>query len=332
MVKLDKKDKKILYQLDINSRQSNAQIAKKVGLSEQVVGYRIKRLINLGIIEKFLTFLNSARIGFTHFKVYLRLQNLSPKIENDFIKTLVNNPYSFWVVSCRGKWDIIASFFAEDVKIFGKIFRDILNEYDQYISQRNVTAIEEAPSFTRGYLLPEIERKELEYGGIPEVIKLKEDEIMILNLISQNARISLLEIANKLKISSEAVRQKIKKLEKERIIQGYGTILNLKKIEYEHYLVSITLNKLDEQTWKKLSHFVKVSKNILYMPKCIGNHDIDFEMEVKNNEEFNQIVSDFRTQFNILVRDFESNIIVKQHKFDYFPMGDYLIKNIKSLS
>ena len=63
------------------------------------------------------------------------------------------------------------------------------------------------------------------------------------------------------------------------------------------------------------------------MPKCIGSHDIDFEMKVQGNDEFNQIMNDFRTQFNILVRDFDSNIIVKQHKFDYFPMGNKILKN-----
>ena len=34
-IKLDKKDRKILYQLDINSRQTLSQLAKKVGLSKQ---------------------------------------------------------------------------------------------------------------------------------------------------------------------------------------------------------------------------------------------------------------------------------------------------------
>ena len=52
-MKLDLKDKKILYELDRNSRQSNKQIAKKVGLSEQVVGNRIRRLQEWGIIEYF---------------------------------------------------------------------------------------------------------------------------------------------------------------------------------------------------------------------------------------------------------------------------------------
>ena len=52
--KIEDKDKKILYELDRNSRQSNKQIAKKGGLSEQVVGNRIRRLQEWGIIEYFI--------------------------------------------------------------------------------------------------------------------------------------------------------------------------------------------------------------------------------------------------------------------------------------
>jgi DNA-binding Lrp family transcriptional regulator len=55
MLKIDLKDRKILYQLDINSRQSYSQIAKKVGLSKTVLVYRINRLKEKGVIRKFYT-------------------------------------------------------------------------------------------------------------------------------------------------------------------------------------------------------------------------------------------------------------------------------------
>ena len=42
-IKLDLKDKKILTLLDEDSRYSNSQIAKKVGLSKPAVEYRLKR-------------------------------------------------------------------------------------------------------------------------------------------------------------------------------------------------------------------------------------------------------------------------------------------------
>ena len=38
---IDLKDRKILYQLDSNCRQSNTQIGKNVGLKKDVVSYRI---------------------------------------------------------------------------------------------------------------------------------------------------------------------------------------------------------------------------------------------------------------------------------------------------
>ena len=50
-IKLDLKDRKILYELDMNSRKSNTEIAKKVGLSKQVVGFRIKKLIDEKIVS-----------------------------------------------------------------------------------------------------------------------------------------------------------------------------------------------------------------------------------------------------------------------------------------
>ena len=49
MVKLDVKDRKILFQLTLNSRQSFNQIGKKVGLTKDVVAYRVKKLQENGI-------------------------------------------------------------------------------------------------------------------------------------------------------------------------------------------------------------------------------------------------------------------------------------------
>jgi len=65
MENLDLKDRKILYELDLNCRQSNAQIGKKVGLSKEVVKYRIKRMEEEGIISGYWTEIDSYRLGYT---------------------------------------------------------------------------------------------------------------------------------------------------------------------------------------------------------------------------------------------------------------------------
>ena len=51
MVKIDLKDRKILYHLDLDARQSLTQVGKKVGLKKDVVAYRVQRMQKDGIIK-----------------------------------------------------------------------------------------------------------------------------------------------------------------------------------------------------------------------------------------------------------------------------------------
>ena len=59
MIKLDLKDRKILYELDLDARQPLTQIGKKVGLSKDVVSYRMKKLQDEGIIKNYYTVIDA---------------------------------------------------------------------------------------------------------------------------------------------------------------------------------------------------------------------------------------------------------------------------------
>jgi len=79
MIKLDLKDKKLLYQLDINSRQSYKEIGKKIGLSKDAVSYRIKQLQEEGIIRQFHTVIDVGKLGLISFRLYLKFQNTNQR-------------------------------------------------------------------------------------------------------------------------------------------------------------------------------------------------------------------------------------------------------------
>ena len=94
-MKLDLKDKKILYELDLNSRATLNEIAKKVGLSKQVVDYRLKNLIKESAIKQFYTVINFSKLGYTQYKLYLKFQNVNPETEKEIIAYWVNNKNFF---------------------------------------------------------------------------------------------------------------------------------------------------------------------------------------------------------------------------------------------
>ena len=55
---LSKKDKQVLKELDINSRQSISQIAKKTHINKETVNYTIKKLEKDEIIQGYFSLVN----------------------------------------------------------------------------------------------------------------------------------------------------------------------------------------------------------------------------------------------------------------------------------
>lgn len=64
MEKLDLKDRKILYHLDLDSRQSFRSLGKKVGLSKDIVASRVKKLQEKGIIKGFFAVVDYSKLGY----------------------------------------------------------------------------------------------------------------------------------------------------------------------------------------------------------------------------------------------------------------------------
>ena len=68
MVKLDKKDKKLIDELRRNSRQPLTNLARAARLSKENCIYRLKRLEKL-LSLKYITVINYAKLGLTKLRV-----------------------------------------------------------------------------------------------------------------------------------------------------------------------------------------------------------------------------------------------------------------------
>ena len=75
-MKLDLRDLKILHELGLDSRQTNSEIGKRVGISQQAVSYRIKQLLDKGIITEFFTVINFGFFGYSKERLFGSLEKL----------------------------------------------------------------------------------------------------------------------------------------------------------------------------------------------------------------------------------------------------------------
>ncbi len=59
----DLKDRRILLELDFGARRSDADIAKRIGLTKESTSYRIRRMLSSGTVRHFHTMLDTTQLG-----------------------------------------------------------------------------------------------------------------------------------------------------------------------------------------------------------------------------------------------------------------------------
>ena len=121
-VPLDLKDKKILLELDFNARQSNSEIAKKVGLSKQGVDYKIKNMISKGIITGFYPVINITKLGYYYCRLFIKFQNLTKNKEEEIFSYFKAHKRINWIVKFYGTYDVVMASYVKSVSEFKGIF------------------------------------------------------------------------------------------------------------------------------------------------------------------------------------------------------------------
>lgn len=101
---LDIKDKKILFELDFNARKTDAEIAKKVGLSKQGVDYKIQNMVKKKIILGFYPVINIMALGYIYGRIFIKFQNLTKDAEKEIIEK-VNKKFR-WNLRLEGSYDL----------------------------------------------------------------------------------------------------------------------------------------------------------------------------------------------------------------------------------
>jgi len=321
MLDLDLKDKKLLFELDTNSRQTYKEIAKKIRLSKDSIAYRIKRLQDLGIIKQFQTIINVGKLGLISFRLYLKFENTTPEKEEEIIQFLKKQKIVTWIVSIDGNYDLGMWIVAKSIKEVNNLWTELLNKYNNYFDEKNLTIFTKVSYFPRTYFLDnKLNNQEYIFITEPEEIKLTKKDIDILKLLASDSRMSVVDISQKLKITAKTVVARIKMLEKNKIIIGYRTMFDLEKLGYEYYKVHMNLHNTTNEKQKSLRQYIKQHPNIIYDNEVLGGDDIEIEIQVKNSIELRNILKDIKTKYSDIIKNYNHMLFYKEHKYVYFPI------------
>ncbi|MBI5884808.1 AsnC family transcriptional regulator [archaeon] len=248
---LDLKDRRVLFELDVDSRQPVSRLARKAGLSKEVAAYRMRKLADEGIITKFLTIINGYKLGFVQHKIYLRFQNMTDEKEQEIIDFLAGHEMVAWVASCQGSWDLVAAFLAKNIAEFKGELNGFLNKFSPFILNKSIAINVLAPHFRRSYLVEKPEMQETVYwGGLPVESRVDDIDLKILRVIANNARMPAVEVAKRAGTSARIVEYRVKELIRKKIILGFRVGLDLNKLGLQFFRAMLTFKNITQKREK----------------------------------------------------------------------------------
>jgi len=322
---LAQSDLSLLSELEKDARQPLAALAKRLKISQQLLFYRLQSLRKRNIVAGYYTQINFTVFGYTRYRVMVRFSNYSPQKADEIIATLMVHPNVQWLVECGGRWDLIINFMAKNIIQLEHFLRELKGRFPRQIQNLDVLTTIEVIELGRSYFTRSTrEVKNLSYFGRDyNGIKIDRNDLLILSFISENARKSSVEIAEKLGVSPNTVSMRIKNLKAREIIRGFKPLIHLENIGYGTYKTAIKFQNHTERREREIIDFLKKNIHVVAIIRLIGQWDFEIEFEVDSRRDVIELTRNFRDKFKDVIKEFEIVPLYHEYRYNFFP-GDLL--------
>jgi DNA-binding Lrp family transcriptional regulator len=318
---LDRYDRRLLVELDRNSRQSFADLARSLEIPEETVRYRVNSLVERGIITGFFTVIDAGQLGNGYYKILLKLHNVDePRVEQ-IIKYLIECDAVNWVARFDVHFDI--GFTIRVTKVFelSQFVDELRRRFTKYINKLTFAINIETEFLSRNYIADSAKKRDkaIAIKAPSAPVKLDQLDLDILRQIAGDTRRPATEIAKIVGVTSETVHQRIKKLEKQRIIIRYSLVIDVHAIAQINYYVLVFLNYTATERLASFVQYCREIPRLSYLIKALGEWDYELNLEVESLEQYRNIMMDLTSKYSDIVRDYHGMPVSKVYKLTFEP-------------
>jgi Lrp/AsnC family leucine-responsive transcriptional regulator len=321
MPELDKLDRRLLRELDRNSRQSFASLAARLRISAETARYRVNSLVQSGVISRFFTVVDAGKLGSSVHKVLLKLHNVDEKRVQEIIKFLVTNPAVNWVVRFDGIYDLGFTIWTTKLVELSRFLDELKNRYSPFLTRLSLATNIEADFLVRDYFADGMRREEKQAAYTTPQAELQVDSLdrKILNALSRNPRAPATEIAAAAGVTSETIQQRIRRLERNRVITGYRIVVDSAVLEEFNYYLLVYLNYVSRSEIERFEKFCRGHPLVTYVIKALGEWDYELNIEAPAVAVYRDFMMELTRDFSGIVRDHIGIPVGRIYKFTIMP-------------
>ncbi|MBN1280025.1 MAG: Lrp/AsnC family transcriptional regulator [Candidatus Thermoplasmatota archaeon] len=305
MDSIDVKDKKILFYLLQNSRQSLQSLGKNVGMSKELVSYRIRRLCEKHIITNFSIIINFLSLGYCVISSYYKYINIDPAMKEAICEFFLKSKHTFSVSLIDGRYDLQVDSFCGDLHEYQFYLDDIRLQYHPHLTLEHSMIPIKSELLHYAFLVNEHinNMKPLQWPMICQPVEIDTIDFHILATLSQDARTPTKTIADALHITPSTVRQRIRRLVQQKVILRYTINVDWLTLGYRWYHLLLHLNEYRKKH-QIIRHMRTHPHLIRIYDLLIPDVDIHLALLLRDMRELRGIIEELTTQFPHVINDY----------------------------
>lgn len=318
-MELDKKDKRLLLELDMNARASLGELAKKLNLSKKGVDYKIKKLEAEKIILGYKCLVNSNKLGYYQFRIFLVFKAHEKREQDEFEEYIKKSKKFNYVLRAQGKYNYVSVLWEKSFEGFKQVINEMCSKW-----KNNLILIDEFLPLDLTYLQNRFLTKEsigekIHLGMDVENYQIDEIEKGLLKELGENSREPIYNIANKLGVKSKQISYRIKKLEKDKIILAHRVSINYRKLGYSYFKCMLELQNVDEKEFEEIKKEICRDSRTVLVGHSVNIQKLDISIILFSIEEFYQFIEKLQEKFPEKIKNYETFLIGENIKYNYVP-------------
>ena len=315
---IDLLDRKLLYELDLNSRATYKELAKKLRIAKETARFRMNRLIKEGYIKNFITTMNTSYLNRFYYKLFYKFHKTNTKIDAEIVSFIKNFRSIAYFASTEGKYDLTFLILAKDMRDLYKFVIPFKEKFGDYILEQEILTMPAVHRFNFRFFYENGKLLHTRYPVEMKEMKLNDLDYAIIKELARNSRISLIDIAKITKTQTNVVKYHIRKLKNEKIIGTHVLEIDFEKLGLQHFQVNFVLK--NHLMLESLIEYASSDSRATFATVTLGKYDLALEFVVETIKDLKLILNNIKEKFSDVIVDHDV-FILYEHSVNWFPLN-----------
>lgn len=297
-MKLSSLERQYLLLTHFDPTQSVEELARVLNVRPHRIRYIKSQLTEKGIIF-IRPFVDTFKLGFFEYKIYLSLDTKSRLRRTEVVRWLSNRSGVTFVGELASRYDLVFDILTRDPLELRKILFEISREVEVVIEDRLVCQVLAITFFEKTYLatLNKPRKALFKRFSTAHTVELSTEQVKLLESLIREETYSETALSKSLGVPRTTLQNRLKNLEQLGIIKGIVQHIRAAPLGLQVKRLLVSCRHLDDVSRRHFYEHFLGTPEIVVVVDCIGEWDFELSLEIENEEVLQRILNTLKARF-----------------------------------